>query len=558
MSILARMEGSARILALVKLANVGLILIWGFAVTFVFVRVLPLAEFQAFLLLVAFGNFTVSAEFGLTSIIYARLRRHWLGSGAGDDGAFRLEEMGVLFLFLGALVVGATLILLVALAAGALATQMPLLFLLFFLSACLNLPGLLAKRALAAVDGNFLWEMLDCGRRVVTIGLLLAILSGLDPRLSVALQLAVSMAVIGGAIVHVHNRLGMNRRHWLSFRVGGGHVRTYYLGDIGASALFTASDIIAYNAPYFTIAMVTGEARPMLIFDFFFKASRSLSMLVRAVVEAVLPRITRAYHAGDSARLRQLLGRALLAALLAASALSVALLVYGRLLFHLLFDGKGRIDQADIILIVIALVALTLLCVSVYVQAALGRFTHLLARSLPFLAGSLLSVPLAMALWPDRFDLAFLALYALTADRRVAAAPAFAHRADRPMKVAMLDPSLFTGRYDDGLCAALAGQGADVTLYGRPMRPTDAIVPHGYRYAPHFFRRSEALRTRLGEGRAFRLAKAAEYALACRAGRYAAVCAGGHSPCPMAPARPRRRHAAAPPESAHHARPHRP
>ncbi|MES2158780.1 MAG: hypothetical protein V4512_13330 [Pseudomonadota bacterium] len=408
------MEGSARILALVKLANVGLVLIWGFAVTFVFVRILPLAEFQAFLLLVAFGNFTVSAEFGLTSIIYARLRRHWLGSGVGEDGAFRLEEMGVLFLFLGLLILGATLILLIALAAGALSTRMPLLFLLFFLSACLNLPGLLAKRALAAVDGNFLWEMLDCGRRVVTIGLLLAILSGLDPRLSVALQLAVSIAIIGWAIAHVHRRLGMSARHWMAFRVGGGHVRTHYLGDIGASALFTVSDIIAYNAPYFTIAMVTGEARPMLIFDFFFKMSRALSMLVRAVVEAALPRITRAYHAGESVRLRQLLGRAMLAAFLFAAILSALLLVVGDWLFMMLFNGQASIDQADIILIVVALVALTLICVSVYVQSALGRFTHLLARSLPFLVGSLLSVPLALALWPQRFDLAFLALYALT------------------------------------------------------------------------------------------------------------------------------------------------
>ena len=86
------------------------------------------------------------------------------------------------------------------------------------------------------------------------------------------------------------------------------------------------------------------------------------------------------------------------------------------------------------------------------------------------------------------------------------------------MKVAMVDPSLFTGRYDDSLCAALAEQGAQVTLLGRPMRATDAIVPQGYRYSPHFFRRSEALRDRLGEGRAFRLAKAADHALACALG----------------------------------------
>src|SRR3546814_12896995 len=79
----------------------------------------------------------------------------------------------------------------------------------------------------------------------------------------------------------------------------------------------------------------------------------------------------------------------------------------------------------------------------------------------------------------------------------------------------MCDPSLFTGRYDDSLCAAMAGEGAEVALLGRPMRATDAIVPRGYRYEPRFFRRSEALRRRMGEGRAFRLLKAAEYGLSC-------------------------------------------
>lgn len=86
------------------------------------------------------------------------------------------------------------------------------------------------------------------------------------------------------------------------------------------------------------------------------------------------------------------------------------------------------------------------------------------------------------------------------------------------MKVAMCDPSLFTGRYDDSLCAAMAGEGAEITLLGRPMRGTDAIMPQGYRYDARFFRRSEALRQRIGEGRAFRLLKAAEYGLSCALG----------------------------------------
>ncbi len=416
MSLVARMEQSARVLALVKLASVCLILIWGFAVTYVFVRVLPLAEFRSFLLLVALGNFTISAEFGVTNIIYARLRQHWLGgkSDAGDGGGFRVEEMGVLFLFLAVIILVASAIVIIALLSGAVQTDQPTLFLLFFLAACLNLPALLAKRSLAAIDGNFLWELLDCGRRLLTISLLFAILAGFDARLSIALQLAISIAIIGWAIAQVHRRLGMQARHWFAFRSGGAHVKAHYLRDVGASAAFTASDIVAYNAPYFTIALATGEARPMLVFDFFFKISRALSMLVRATVEAALPRITRAYHARDGVRLRQLLRRAMAAALVFALGLAGTILVAGRWLFAKLFDGRAGIDGADLWLVAIALVALAILCVSVYVQSALGRFAHLLRRSLPLLAGSLLSVPAAMILWPDRFDLAFLGCYAGT------------------------------------------------------------------------------------------------------------------------------------------------
>ena len=410
---IARIEASARILALIKLANVGLTLIWGFAVTYVFVRVLPLREFQAFLLLVAFGNFTISAEFGLTSIIYARLRRHWLGVSDDGQGRFRLEEMGILFLFLGLLILGGLAILIGALLAGGLDTGMPLLFILFFLSACLNLPALLAKRALAAVDGNFLWEALDCLRRVMTIALLLMMLQGLDPRISVALQLGVSVVVIGYAIALVHARLGMSLRHWMAFRTGGGHVRAHYLGDIGASAAFTLSEVIAYNAPYFTIALATQDARPMLLFDFFFKMSRALSMSVRAAVEAALPRITRAFHAGESARLHQLLTRALAVAVVFALAASALLLLLGQWLFAKLFDGRAAIDLVDLLLVDAALLALTVICVSVYVQGALGRFALLLKRSLPFVTGSLLSVPVALLL-AGRFDVAFLSLYTLT------------------------------------------------------------------------------------------------------------------------------------------------
>jgi glycosyltransferase involved in cell wall biosynthesis len=79
------------------------------------------------------------------------------------------------------------------------------------------------------------------------------------------------------------------------------------------------------------------------------------------------------------------------------------------------------------------------------------------------------------------------------------------------MRVAMVDPSLFTGRYDDSLCAALGEQAHEVSLLARPLRATDAIVPAGYVYRPRYFALSERSRGLLGDGMAFRGAKAAEY-----------------------------------------------
>jgi len=81
------------------------------------------------------------------------------------------------------------------------------------------------------------------------------------------------------------------------------------------------------------------------------------------------------------------------------------------------------------------------------------------------------------------------------------------------MRIAMIDPSLFTGRYDGSLCAALAraGGGNEVALHARPLRGTDAILPDGYRYRADFFRLSERVRGVLGDGAAFRAIKAAEY-----------------------------------------------
>ncbi|MGV3770741.1 MAG: hypothetical protein ACO1NM_11990 [Sphingobium phenoxybenzoativorans] len=415
--LLSRLERSPRILAIAKLANVGITMIWGFAVTYVFVRALPLSEFQAFLLLVAFGNFTVSAEFGLTSIIYSRLRRYWLRSaGDPDDDDFRMEEIGFLFFLLVAMVVVAGFLLGGAMLAGWVTTGLPLLFFIYFLSACINLPLLLVKRGLMATDHNLFWELLDLVRRGVTLILLLAVLVGFNLTLSVTLQFVLAVLGIGIAGVRLHRRVGMKKRHWVAIRRGGRHVKARYLRDIGSTMSLTISEMMAYNAPYFTIAMATHDARPMLLFDFTFKMSRALTMVVRALTEAAMPGLTATYYAKARDKFAKLLFRALGVAAVAAMGAGVALAILGQFIVTHLFNGEIEIAYTEIGLIILLMLTLSTICVSVFLQGSLGRFSVVLRQSIPFLIGSLLSVPVAVVVAPLvglSFSFAFLAIYTL-------------------------------------------------------------------------------------------------------------------------------------------------
>jgi hypothetical protein len=416
-----RLERHRSLLALAKLGNVGLAMIWGFVITFVFVRLLPLGEFRTFLLLVAFANFTVSAELGFSTVIYSRLRRARVGGG--EDGAFRSEELGVLFLFMAGLILLGALLLALGLLGGIIRTAFPALFLAFYAASALNILALLCRRALAALDHNLFWEAVDMLRRLVSVALLFAALAGLPILLAVVAQLLLALLAIGIGLAIVQRDLAMPMRHWWALRAGGAHVRAFYLADIGRTGALTLSDIAAYNAPYFTIVAATHDPRPLLLFDFVFKVSRALTALVRALVETLLPDLTRHFFAGETAAFRAALARLQGLSLALAAGLGALLLLAGGEMSRVMFDGKFVLQTTEITWIVALMIGLALICVSVYVHNGLGRFGALLPPSFAFLAGSLLSVPVA-GLRGGNFALHFVAIYAL-----VHLLAAFAHGA---------------------------------------------------------------------------------------------------------------------------------
>jgi hypothetical protein len=410
---LERLEKQAKLLALVKLANVALAMLWGFAVTFVFVRLLPLSEFKAFLLLVAFANFTISADFGFSGIIYARLRRFRLEPGADP---FNPAEIAMLLAFMLLVVVLGGAAIALCLANGFIPTEWPALFMAFYLLSALNIVALLAKRALAALDHNLLWEGMDFGRRFLSIGLLLAALAGLPILLSVCLQIGLTVAVLFTGLAVVHRAVGMQARQWLLARADTGRVLKYYARDMGATMGLTLSDVAAYNAPYLGIALATHDPRPLLVFDFLFKMSRALSAAIRALVEAGLPRLTAACHAGRHEAARASIQKLSLLALGCAAALGALLLLAGPDISRIMFDGKVVLARDELLFMTALLAGLAMICVSTYVQNGLGRFGVLLPASLTFLVGSVASVPVAAWLAPlidASFSLCFIAAYAL-------------------------------------------------------------------------------------------------------------------------------------------------
>lgn len=82
------------------------------------------------------------------------------------------------------------------------------------------------------------------------------------------------------------------------------------------------------------------------------------------------------------------------------------------------------------------------------------------------------------------------------------------------MRIAVIDPSLFTLPYDDHLCRALFDQGHSVTLFTRPLRPEEPQLETGYRRSDNFYKVSEHRRLALLPSRARLVVKGLEHPVA--------------------------------------------
>lgn len=303
-------------------------LIAGLVQTFVFARVLDPESFSLFILVGALGVSMWLFDLGLSKILFVRMRKRFL---AGEDTHAIGAQAGAVALFYAALITSASLICagLMAMRAGVSLWQSAELGLFFFFSA-FNLTWFVLRNASLAIDEFIYFETLESSRRLIYIGLMLALLVGL-PFAAFIVLINGSWAVL---IALAAGRLVARRALAIQFARFPVSLREFFQ-DNRQAALRTgthaAGEVYLHGVLYLAVPFAFGLGAPTIVVDTALKIFLGTLNLCTAACDLLVPRQTEAYSAGD----RRMLIRTTVTAyaLCALPAIAVAML--------LLFDAKG-------------------------------------------------------------------------------------------------------------------------------------------------------------------------------------------------------------------------
>lgn len=414
-----RLVSGAFLYLLLKLTNIGLAFMWSMGLTATLVRVVGLESYAEFALVVAFGGYVIATDFGLSRLLYTRMRAAHLNN---DPEARRLAFRMFFSLTVLVFLVAAVLFPSIAYAGGFFSDERRLDICLLFVGVIANLPALTIRNASAAVDRYVAYESLEVARRgTIVVGLALVLFAGMPIEayfiLNVAVWLpwyAVMLRVIGRAI-ELSPRRAFDPR-----RIPGMRRELSAMLD---TAVFWISDFSVYNLPYFVIPILYSDPVRLVVFDVFYKVTRFGQMAFVAIADVVLPQQTRGFHSGERRNIRRgtafYLVFAGAAALLAVSAVTV----FGDLAFKALLGRSDIVSSTYRGLMVAMIAAMFVEFSALSFLMGTGRFTTLrLISTSTFAMTVLVSVGVAALGWPDEaFIAAIVGVYAIGAIATVVA-----------------------------------------------------------------------------------------------------------------------------------------
>ncbi|HTP91062.1 MAG TPA: hypothetical protein VMJ52_04970 [Xanthobacteraceae bacterium] len=282
-------------------------LIAGLVQTFVFARVLDPQRFSLFILVGAIGVAMWLFELGFSKILFVQMRKLFL---AGEDTLAVGAQASAVAIFYASLIASGAVICtaLMALRPG-MSLWGAVEFGLFFFYSAFNLAWFVLRNASVAVDEYIFFESLESSRRLVYIGLMLAMLVGLSFAAFVIL-INLSWAVLIGLAA---GRLIERRAIAPQIRGTVSRLREFF-GENRAAATRTgihaAGEIYLHSVLYLAVPIAFGLGAPTIVIDSALKIFFGTLTLCTAACDLLVPRQT----AGYSARDRHTLVRATLAA----------------------------------------------------------------------------------------------------------------------------------------------------------------------------------------------------------------------------------------------------
>lgn len=395
-----------------KGANLGAATIWSFALIFVLIRRMPLADYSSVVVVTALGAYLMACDLGMSSAVYARMRAFWLRTKEANAAAPTFAT-SILIAYIALSAVASAVFAVVAHAlpigtgdqAGALSV--------YFATLSLALPWSVVRALLGASDRFMAFEIVEFARRTLNLALVVALFWGLP-------FLAYGWLSIAGwllAIVALRKPI-REMTQWTSLRTTRGW-RDAFAGQgklMGSSGNFSLIEFLAFNFPYLVLPLVYGASHVIVAFDVFSKITRFGSQANIMTFEALLPTSTRALHAGEHARWRRIVAVGLAISLTFACIGTVFVLPFGDMTFGLLLGDSSLVPQWLRICMTAMLFGDAFRAGGALLMLSLGKVQRLLpiciAGAVAFL--SLIVIASSTSLTFSGFMISYVAIFGLT------------------------------------------------------------------------------------------------------------------------------------------------
>lgn len=401
-------------------------IIWGFCLTWVLVRSIGVEAMASYAFAAALGLYLSASNLGVSNLLYALLRHAFLTLPKGSRLEARegriLSTTLVLFLLTS---LAATALFATFARAGDTHAQSAALS-VFFAGVALQLPWTSVKAALEATSRHIFYEGLDAMRRTIHLGSLGAILFGAAPIWVFGLHLLVWALAYALAMAQMQATIKIEC--WHLSRRGLSELYAVVAPKLRPASLFTITEMLLYNGAYLVIPALYASPATLVVYDLFNKLFR-MAINANIVLSTVyMPKLTAAWHGGDTEGFRRGFNRLVWLSLGAMLGFAALLARWGEWILTTLLDNQASLPVTMIAATVLAafgnalqnssgslIIGLGLVreacglafgmlsLMTVFTTAVglmdLGFATWLLGYSLIYLGGSVMWLTTALRLW---------------------------------------------------------------------------------------------------------------------------------------------------------------